>query len=167
MPPGRQAVVSVTGIPSTASEGSGSLELELFDAAKDSIGFQANEIEGGASPSVYGSVLSLSVFSKPDGAPGRHAFKVLIDQADDEFADDVPLEIAVQLIRPGEPVGLVKAAGALATPTPTPKAQATTAPPEDDDGGSATGWLVVIGVGIAGIALGLGAAAVLARRSPV
>jgi hypothetical protein len=112
-------------------------------------------------------VVTQSVRSEPGGPPGRYTVGVILENTGPLDASDIPVELGVQLLRPGEEVGLTRTPGELSTATPTPTATpsptATPAPDESDSDFAA--WLIVFGVGLLGLAVGFGAAAVLARRS--
>ena len=107
----------------------------------------------------------------PGGPPGRWLVSTALDATGGGFDTDVPVEIGVQLLKPGETLGMAREAGQLATPTPSPTATAAAktppdaAPPDDDDSSALAGWLLVLGLGVAGIVVGMLAAAVLSRRA--
>ncbi len=168
VPEGKRAVVSVTAIPPHDSTGYGGLETKLLGPDQQPVASQSFILHGGLPPGRFGTTESQSLRSAPDGPPGRYALSVAIDNPGQLSATEIPLEIGVQFLAPGEEVGLTRNPGELATPTPTPTATPTaaaSAPPTEDDS-DLSGWLVVLGVGVLGLALGFVAAAVLGRRSP-
>jgi hypothetical protein len=108
---------------------------------------------------------------RPSDPPGRYTVSIAVDATGGGFDADIPVEIGVQLVKPGQTLGMTRDAGQLATPTPSPTAsarpRATAAAPAPKDSDALTGWLVVLGLGVAGIVVGLAAAAVLSRRATV
>ena len=107
------------------------------------------------------------------GRPGRASALVstTLDATGGGFDTDVPVEIGVQLLKPGETLGMTREAGELATPTPTadrdrrgPDASGRAAARRTASS-ALTGWLLVLGLGVAGLVVGLLAAAVLSRRA--
>jgi hypothetical protein len=106
----------------------------------------------------------------PGDPAGKYTLAVSIQHAGGNGIDaDVPVEIAVQFLEPGNTVGLVRGAGELATPTPTPtakpKATATAAPASSSGGSGPGGWLVMLACVAGGLAVGLIASGVLLRRA--
>jgi Ca-activated chloride channel family protein len=168
VPEGQRLVVAATAIPAKASRDSAAFYTELLGPSGTRVAFESQLLHGGSAATVYGAVVSHSLRSRPGDPPGRYTFGVQVKDPTPQFTEDVPVEIGVQLLKPGETVGLTRTAGALATPTAspaaTPRASATAAPGESG-GGGITGWLIVFAVAVLGLGLGLAAAAVLGRRS--
>jgi Ca-activated chloride channel homolog len=169
VPVGRRLFTSVTAIPSKTAAGQSALDTELIspDGQKlDTFGqvmYGKDAGEGGRERS-YG--LRMDGYAGADGVPaGRYLLHVEIK---DEGIDPepVPLELGVQLLKPGEAPALVRSAGQIqpdATPTPRPKAAATPEPGGDDDSG--TSWAIVLIVAVVGLVVGLAAATLVGRRS--
>jgi hypothetical protein len=102
--------------------------------------------------------------------PGRYVLSTGIFEGAGGFGlePDVPIEIAVQFVKPGDSVDLVSAPGKLPTPTPsaTPQPKATPATSSgSEDSGALGAWLVVLACLAGGIAVGLVASKVLLRRA--
>ncbi len=125
VPEGKRAVVSVTAIPPHDSTGYGGLETKLLGPDQQQVASQSFILHGGLPPGRFGTTESQSVRSAPDGPPGRYALSVAIDNPGQLSATEIPLEIGVQYLAPGEEVGLTRNPGELATPTPTPTATPT------------------------------------------
>jgi hypothetical protein len=164
VPKGARAIISATAVPPAESTGLGSLDLQLVDAGGNEVGDDIRLVQGTSNANIGAGVVSATVRTREQSPPGRYAFWV---ELEGDYGD-VPIELGVQFLKPGETIGLVRAPGALGTPTPTatPRPRATAAAPADGGSGGVGGWLVVAGVALAGIAVGLIAAAVLARRVP-
>jgi Ca-activated chloride channel family protein len=171
VPKGRRALISATAIPPRGSGGAGSFVVNLYPPGEEiASASDAFLIHGTSFDDVYGSTLSHSVRMGPDDPPGRYDFSILIAHAGGNGLDaDVPVELAVQFLKPGDSVGLVRAPGALPTPTPTatakPKATATPAVAEDSGGSGAGGWLLVGVCVLGGLAVGLLVSSLLMRRA--
>jgi Ca-activated chloride channel family protein len=166
VPQGARAIVSATAIPPAGSTGLGSLDVRLVDAGGKEVGDDIQLLRGSSELNIGTGAVSATVRTGPESPPGRYTFAVQLDGDH----GDVPIELGVQFLKPGETIGLVRAPGALGTPTPTPTAtprpHAGAAAPADADEGGAGGWLIVAGIAVAGIAVGLLAANVLGRRVP-
>jgi Ca-activated chloride channel family protein len=169
VPVGRRAIVSATAIPPQGSSGAAAFQLDMYKPGEERPDPSESQlIEGGQQDTIDGTALSHSVRTRPGDPPGKYWFTVQIEHLGGDGIDaDVPVEIAVQLLREGDSVGMVRAPGELATPTPTATARprASAAPPQSEDSGAPTGWLIVAGCVVAGIGVGLVAATVLARRA--
>jgi Ca-activated chloride channel homolog len=170
VPEGRRLIVSATAIPPQGSSGAGAFVLRLFPPGEDD--WSASEsflLHGATFDDVYGSTLSHSVRMAPGDPPGTYTLTVTIQRLGGGGIDaDVPVELAVQFLKPGDTVGLVRGAGELATPTPTPTAKpraTATAAPASSGGSGLGGWLVVLACVVAGVAVGLIASGVLLRRA--
>jgi Ca-activated chloride channel family protein len=171
VPEGSRAVISATAIPPRTSAGSGAFQMKLYPPGEG--GETASESQLLRDPryrDIYGSTLTHNVRTSPGGPAGKWLVSTKLDATGGGFDTDVPVEIGVQLLKPGETLGMTREAGELATPTPSPAATAVAqtppdaSPPDNDDSGL-TGWLLVLGIGVAGIVVGLLAAAVLSRRA--
>jgi Ca-activated chloride channel family protein len=164
VPAGRRAIVSATAIPPVGSEGTGALDLQLGDRAGNVIGGDTRLLQGASGLNIGAGTVSATVRSRRQDPPGRYIVSV---QVTGDYGGEVPVEIGIQFLRPGETVGLVRAPGALGapTPSPTPRARATAAPPASEDSSGLGGWLVVAAIGVAAVAVGLTAATVLGRKA--
>jgi Ca-activated chloride channel homolog len=169
VPEGRRLVISATAIPPKGSTGAGAFTLELYKPGADrSDPDESGIIRGAQEDTVAGTTVTQSVRMTQRDAPGKYFFTVNIEhRAGQGLGVDVPVEIAVQLLKPGASVGMVRAPGQLATPTPsaTPRPKATPSPAAAEDDSALGGWLVVLGAVVGGIALGFAAAAVLMRKA--
>jgi Ca-activated chloride channel homolog len=176
VPPGRRLVTSVTEIASFKARGFAEFHTTLSDPKGNQVDFQSEGIEGRDSTTGRAQTFSPRL-DEPAGAKwpaGRYTLRVDIAKHSTNTLDalDIPLEIGVQLLKPGEDPGMVRTNGALASPTPsatpTPKATATAASSSGGggDGGSGVSASSVIIVGLAGLVVGLVAAAALGRRRP-
>jgi Ca-activated chloride channel homolog len=172
VPAGRRLLTSVTAIADIKARGAAEWHVRLLDPKGQVVGFDSELFEG--RDAVTGRARTFS--PRMEGAAGsrlpagRYTLMVEIARgAGGNGIDplDVPLEIGVQLLKPGEDPSMVRTGGTLPAPTPsaTPKATAD-ASSGGSDGGSDTSWPLVIGLALAGLALGLAAAAVLGRRRP-
>jgi Ca-activated chloride channel family protein len=171
VPEGRRAIVSATAIPPRDSSGPGAFQVKLFGPDSDRyLAFESKLLEDPGRHGIFGSTLTQNVRTRPGDPPGRYAVSVSLDATGGGFDTDVPVEIGVQLVKPGETLGMAREAGQLATPTPTPTATATAAKTSpvvraSEDSGALKGWLLVAGLGVLGIAIGLLAGAVLSRKA--
>jgi Ca-activated chloride channel family protein len=170
VPEGRRLLVSATAIPPKGSSGAGAFTLDLYKPGADRADpDESAGISGALQDTVDGTTLTHSVRMVEQDPPGKYFFTVNIEhRSGNGLGVDVPVELAVQLLKPGASVGMVRAPGQLATPTPTatPRPKATPAPAAAESDSALGGWLVVLGGLAAGIALGFAAAAVLMRRAP-
>jgi von Willebrand factor type A domain len=174
VPPGRRLVTSLTEIASFKAEGTAEFHARLLDPQGNVVDFQSEAIEG--RDAVVGRARTFSPrLDAPAGGrvpAGRYLLEAEIAKGGNTIDPlDIPLEIGVQLLKPGEDPGLVRNNGGAPlpaqTPSPKPKPTATAAPAGSDPGsGSATSAAVILGVGLAGLLVGLAAAAVLGRRRP-
>jgi Ca-activated chloride channel family protein len=169
VPEGSRAVISATAIPPRDSSGPGAFQLKLF--APDSertIAFESQLLEDPGRHGIFGSTVTQNVRTRPGDPPGRYLVSTVLDATGGGFDADVPVEIGVQFLKAGETLGMTREAGVLATPTPTATAKASPAPtvtaPAEDSSGLG-GWLLVLGLGVLGVAIGLLAGAVLSRRA--
>jgi Ca-activated chloride channel family protein len=169
VPAGRRLVVSATAIPPWGSSGAGAFVLDLYKPGADRAGpDESAGISGTSQDTVAGTTLTHSVRMVQGDPPGKYFFTVNIEhRSGDGLGVDVPVELAVQLLKPGATVGMVRAPGQLATPAPTatPRPKATPAPAAAEEDGSLSGWLVVLAAIVGGIALGFAASAVLMRKA--
>jgi hypothetical protein len=174
VPAGKLLFTSVTAIPSFAAGGDGRLTTELIDARGDKVSGGADLLKG-RDTSQHGRVLSQSnrtpaVVGGTAVPAGRYVLGVTVEAGSLDPLD-IPLELAVQLLGPGEAPGLARTPGALPTPTPTPTPSPTASPRAQatpgagsGDGGGGVSWAVVAIVTVAGLALGLGAVALSGGR---
>lgn len=168
VPAGRRLFASVTAIPSKTAAGQSALDTELLapDGEQlDTFGqvmYGRDAGEGGRERS-YGL---RSGFAGAGGVPaGVYRLHVTIK---DEGIDPepIPLELGVQLLKPGEAPALVREAGRLTgTTTPAPQPMATVTR-ERTPADSGTSWAVVLIVAVVGLAAGLAAASLLGRKRP-
>jgi len=165
VPRGKRLVTSATAVPPRGMQGSGNFNVELTDAAGDNVDLDASGVSAADGPS--GSTVPLSV--RTEGLvggtlpAGRYVLKVAVQNRGGTLDPvPIPVEIAIQLLGPGEDPGVARVPGKLATPTPTPKDKPAGEDASGDEGG--VSWPVYAGVGLGGIAMGLAAAAVLGRR---
>jgi Ca-activated chloride channel family protein len=168
VPEGRRAIISATAIPPRGSSGPGAFQVKLFEPdAEHYLAFESKLLEDPGRHGIFGSTLTQNVRTRPGDPPGHYLVSAVLDATGGGFDTDVPVEIGVQFLKPGETLGMTREAGALATPTPTATAKAspaaTVASSEDSSG--LGGWLVVLGLGVLGIAVGLLAGAMLSRRA--
>jgi Ca-activated chloride channel family protein len=170
VPSDRRLIVSATAIPPQGSAGAGAFVLRLFPPGEDRYSASSSALlHGAAFDDVHGATLSHSVRMAPGDPPGEYEVTVSIQHAGGNGLDaDVPVELGVQLLAPGDTVGLVRAPGELATPTPTPtaKPKATPAPaPASEEDSSLGAWLLVLGCVAGGLLVGLVASGLLMRRA--
>jgi Ca-activated chloride channel homolog len=173
VPAGRRLVTSVTEIASFKARGIAEFHVTLLDPRGEQVDFESEGIQG--RDSVTGRAQTFSPrMDEPAGArrpPGRYALRVDIAKGGGTLDPlDIPLEIGVQLLKPGEDPGLVRTNGALQAPTPSPtrkpKPTPTAAAGGGDGGGSGISAATVIIIGLIGLVVGLVAAAALGRRRP-
>jgi Ca-activated chloride channel family protein len=176
VPAGRRLVTSVTAIASFKATGIAEFHVTLLDPHGEQVDFDSGGIQG--RDAVTGRAQTFSPrLDEPTGGkwpPGRYTLRVDIAKGGNTIDPiDIPLEIGVQLLKPGEDPGMVRANGALVSPTPTPtataKAKTIAGSPGGrggGDGGSGVSASFVIIVGLVGLVLGLVGAAALGRRRP-
>ena len=167
VPAGKRLLVSAGAIPSYDDKGQGGLRTELFDTTGQRLEGDAEVLYGrgaGAVGRVRSQSLAMQDFAGTQALPpGRYTFRVELLEGLETTG--VPVEIAVQLLEPGEGPALTREAGELgATPTPTPTSGPERTPVATEAGGP--GLLAVAFAGVAGIAVGLVAALALTRRRP-
>jgi hypothetical protein len=158
----------VTVIPPHASRGNATLMTRLLDPSQQEVTTESQALFGGLPATRLGRTISQSVRTRPDGPPGRYSVGVILEETGGGLdATEIPVELGVQFLAPGEEVGLTRTPGELSTPTPTPTPTpspvATAAAKEGES--ALGGWLLAFGVGILGLAAGFGAAAILGRGS--
>jgi Ca-activated chloride channel family protein len=167
VPEGRRLIVTVTLIPPYDSLGYSGYSLELFDPEGTSVQILGGHVQGGLTAGEGGWVSTHTLRTAGPVAGGRYRVGAVVDY-DDWTPENVaiPMEIAVQFLRPNEALSLALQPGQVATPTPTAtptaRPQATAAPPPEASDG--VNWIVVGGLLVAGVLAGLAAAAVLGRR---
>ena len=99
----------------------------------DWIASENQDIHGTRFDDTHGATRSQSLRMGLGDPPGRYVLSTGIAEGAGGFGlePDVPVEIAVQFVKPGDSVDLVSAPGKLPTPTPSatprPKAAATAA----------------------------------------
>jgi hypothetical protein len=173
VPPGRRLVTSVTEIASFKAQGTAEFHVRLLDPHGSVVDLQSEAIQGRSS--VIGRTRTFSPrMDEPAGGklpPGRYRLEAEIAKGGNTIDPlDIPLEIGIQLLKPGEDPGLVRNNGGAPLPAPKPSAtpRPTAAPGGQSDPGSGSGTsaAVVLGAGLAGLLAGLAAAAVLGRRRP-
>ncbi|MEA2481695.1 MAG: Ca-activated chloride channel, partial [Thermoleophilaceae bacterium] len=171
VPAGRRLIISATAIPPLDASGSAGFQLWMWAPGEkgDFTAFESSLMNN--SPGIFGSTLTENVRMRPGDPPGHYVFMTRMEPSgSDTFSTDIPVEIAVSTIKRGDPLGLI-AAGKLATPTPAATAKAKPSPAASAAGSGSGGsgavgaWLLVVGLGVAGIAVGSLAAAVLSRRA--
>jgi Ca-activated chloride channel family protein len=171
VPPGRRLVTSLTEIASFKAQGTAEFHARLLDPRGDVVDFQSEAIEGRSA--VVGRTRTFSPrMDAPAGArlpPGRYLLEAEIAKGTNTIDPlDIPLEIGIQLLKPGEDPGLVRTNGGAPLPapkpTPTPRPTATAAPAAG--GGNGAGAPAVAGVGLLGLLIGVAAVLVLGRRRP-
>ena len=173
VPAGRRAFVSLTAAPPPDSSGRGLFVSKLYPAASvpdDWIASDNQDIHGTRFDDTNGASRSQSLRMGLGDPPGRYVLSTGIFEGAGGFGlePDVPIEIAVQFVKPGDSVDLVSAPGKLPTPTPsaTPQPKATPATSSgSEDSGALGAWLVVLACLAGGIAVGLVASKVLLRRA--
>jgi hypothetical protein len=147
--------------------------VRLLDPHGSVVDLQSEAIQGRSS--VIGRTRTFSPrMDEPAGGklpPGRYRLEAEIAKGGNTIDPlDIPLEIGIQLLKPGEDPGLVRNNGGAPLPAPKPSAtpRPTAAPGGESDPGSGSGTsaAVVLGAGLAGLLAGLAAAAVLGRRRP-
>jgi Ca-activated chloride channel homolog len=168
VPAGRRLVTSVTEIASIKAQGEAEFHVRLLDPSGQEVHYDSELIEGRESVSGRAQTFSprMEAAAGSRSPAGRYLLEAEIAQGTGKIDPvDIPLELGIQLLKPGEDPGLVRAGGAIpaATPTPTATPKPTVDAASSDDG-SDTSWPLVIGVALAGLLIGLGAAAVLGRR---
>ena len=126
--PGARLVTSVTEIASFKAQGTAEFHARLLDPQGNEVDFQSEAIEG--RDAVDGRARTFSPRTgRAGGRPtpaGRYVLEAEIAKGGNTIDPlDIPLEIGVQLLKPGEDPGLVRANGGAPlpapTPTPTPK----------------------------------------------
>jgi len=173
VPAGRRLVTSVTEVTSFKVRGAAEFHVTLLDPTGAQVAFQSELIQG--RDAVTGRAQTFS--ARMDGAAGgprpagRYVLRVEIAKGTNTIEPiPIPLEIATQLLEPGEDPGLVRTGGGLPAPKPsptaTPKATAAADAGGGDDGGSGVSFPVVAGVALGGLLLGLAVSALLVRRRP-
>ncbi|WP_157592435.1 vWA domain-containing protein [Solirubrobacter soli] len=167
VPAGRRLVVSATAIPPQGSSGAGGFVLGLLKPGADHANpLESGIIRGALQDTQAGTTVTHSVRMTQQDPPGKYFFTVNLEHGTNAgLGVDVPVEIAVQLLKPGASVGMVRAPGALATPTATARPKASPAPEAADDDSALGNWLVVIGVLVGGLVVGFAAASVLTRKA--
>ena len=170
VPAGKRLVTSVTEVTSIEAKGAAEFHAYLYDPKGNRVVFNSELIQG--RDSVEGRAQTFS--PRMDSAagsrlpPGRYVLQAEIAKGTNTIDPiPIPLEIGIQLLKPGEDPGLVRQGGGIpAKPVATPTPKATAAAPADpsDDSSGGVSIPLVVGVGLAGLALGLAAAAVLGRR---
>jgi Ca-activated chloride channel homolog len=169
VPAGRRLVTSVTEITSIKAEGAAEFHVRLLDPQGQVVQLDSELIQGRDSVSGRAQTFSPRMEAAGGGRlpAGRYLLMVEIAQGTAKIDPiDIPVELGIQLLKPGEDPGLVRIGGAIPAPKPSPTAtpKATVDASSSSDGGSDTSWPLVIGVALAGLLLGLAAAAVLGRR---
>jgi Ca-activated chloride channel family protein len=171
VPPGRRLVTSLTEIASFKAVGAAEFHARLLDPRGRQVDFQSEAIEG--RDAVTGRAQTFSPrMAEPAGGtlpPGRYELEAEIAKGTNTIDPlDIPLEIGVQLLKPGEDPSLVRNNGGAPLqapkPTPTPTPGATPAPAGGSGGGASAP--AVAGVGLLGLLVGLAAVLVLGRRRP-
>ena len=92
----------------------------------DWIASENQDIHGTRFDDTHGATRSQSLRMGLGDPPGRYVLSTGIAEGAGGFGlePDVPVEIAVQFVKPGASVDLVSTPGKLPTPTPTPKPKA-------------------------------------------
>jgi Ca-activated chloride channel homolog len=171
VPPGRRLVTSLTEIASFKARGTAEFHARLLDPHGDIVDFQSEAIEG--RDAVVGRARTFSPrMDAPAGArlpAGRYLLEAEIAKGGNTIDPlDIPLEIGIQLLKPGEDPGLVRNNGGapLQAPKPTPTPKPTATPTATGSGGGGASTPAVAGVGLLGLLVGLAAVLVLGRRRP-
>jgi Ca-activated chloride channel family protein len=168
VPAGSKLLTSITAIPDKSVGGQGELDTTLTDPA----GEEPDSDRGllfGAHAGEDGREVSQAMntgFTSKGGEfpPGRYRLSVGIADEGIEH-QPVPVELGVQVLRPGEAPGLVRVNGQLQPDaTPTPTATAVKPGAVQDAPGGGTSWAVAIIVGVVGLVAGLVLASVMGRR---
>jgi Ca-activated chloride channel family protein len=161
VPAGRRLMASVTAIPSKEAAGQSALATELIDPSGRTVDSDS-QVMYGKDAGQAGRVRSQGL-KTPGFAPGRYRIHVKVE---DEGMDPlpIPIELGVQLLKPGEPPGLVREPGTLAVATPRPRATVTATSSARDSGGGVA-WAFVIIVAAVGLMVGLAAAMLGGRRA--
>ena len=139
VPEGRRLLATVSAIPSHEDRGNSTLQTELFDPRRTRLDGDGDVLSGaaaGVGGRVRSHALTMRDFAGAAGLePGRYVFRVAIEEGLETAA--VPVELAVQLLQPGETPGLTRAAGQVGpaqTPAPTAEPERTPArAPRSDD----------------------------------
>jgi Ca-activated chloride channel family protein len=176
VPAGRGLLTSVTEVTSITTQGAAEFHTTLLDPQGNQVQFDSELIQGRDEVTGRAKTFSPRMAGAGGGTspPGRYVLQVEIAKGTNTIdPNPIPLEIGVQLLKPGEDPGLVRGNGAIPvatptpTPTPTPKATATVVSTGGSGGGGGgVSAPLVLGVGLAGLLVGLAAAAVLGRRRP-
>jgi Ca-activated chloride channel family protein len=167
VPAGRRLVTSATEITSIKAEGAAEFHVRLLDPQGQVVQLDSELIQGRDSVSGRAQTFSPRMEAAGGGRlpAGRYLLMVEIAQGTAKIDPiDIPIELGIQLLKPGEDPGLVRTGGAIPAPKPSPTATPKATVEASSDGGSDTSWPLVIGVALAGLLLGLAAAAVLGRR---
>jgi Ca-activated chloride channel family protein len=176
VPAGKRLFTSATAIPSYAAKGQGSLTTKLIGPDGRLIsttGFVLNGRDAGEDGRVRSESNRTSGPAGTAGVPeGRYELGVEIGD-DDMDPLDIPLELGIQLLAPGETPGLVRNAGTLpvarelAAPRPRAKPGVTpvAAKPVGPDGGGVS-WVLIGVVAAVGLGVGLSAAMLTGRKGP-
>lgn len=171
VPPGRRLVTSVTEIASFKAQGTAEFHVRLLDPHGNQVDLQSETIQGRESTTGRAQTYSPRM-AGPAGAtqpPGRYALQVEIAKGNNTIDPiDIPMEIGVQLLKPGEDPGLVRNNGGapLQAPKPTPTPRATAMASSSGGSGSGVSSGVVLIIGVIGLVVGVAAAMSLGRRRP-
>jgi hypothetical protein len=162
VPEGTRPVVSVTAIPAYLATGGGGIHTVLFDPDGEEVAREQGVLYAGQSAGEAGATVTQSL--RTDGPVPKGRYTLSVELPDEAFDTVLPLELGIQYLRPREGVGLTLPPGKVATPTPTatPRVTVTAAPSGSGDRG--VNWALVAGLAVAGVLVGLAAAAVLGRR---
>jgi Ca-activated chloride channel family protein len=171
--PGQKVYASAVAIPPRGMDGSGTFKARLTTPRGEEVQNEGDVLDYDFLGQ-YGNIKVLSTRSEQTAAPGidsdqppgRWKLAVALETGDLE-AQEVPVELGIQVLDPNEAPGQAKQPGAPGqTPTPSkPEASATPKPPADDeDAGSSVS---LPAGGLIGLALGLvgGYFGMRARRS--
>ena len=146
-------MTSVTEITSIKAQGEAEFHVRLLDPAGQEVHFDSELIEGRESVSGRAQTFSPRMEAAAGSRlpAGRYLLEAEIAQGTGKIDPlDIPLEIGIQLLKPGEDPGLVRTGGAIPAPKPSPTATPkATVDDSSSDGGSDSSWPLVIGVALA------------------
>ena len=148
-------------------DGDGAFRFEILDERGNEVEGESTLVRGFADVSGRNETLAISTEpagQEPDFPPGLYRVRIALDGVD-AATPPFPYELAVQALGPDERPGRVREPGPapkpVATPTPTPAPGTDDGAAGGDDGSDAP---LLAGVAVGGLALGLGASALLRRR---
>jgi len=159
--PGQKVYASAVAIPPRGMDGSGTFKARLITPRGEEVQNEADVLDYDFLGQ-YGNIKVLSTRSEQTAAPGidgdqppgRWKFAVALETGDLE-AQEVPVELGIQVLDPNEAPGQAKQPGAPGqTPTPSKPEPSATPKPSGDEEDSGSSVSLPVG-GLIGLALGL------------